>query len=106
MLPTAAVALAHTEQGALLVDPDEAEEAAAMGVVTLAYPHHQRLTDGGAAGPRPELEVAEGLLACHTAGRCSVEEYAAALQAGVQGCRGLAGFVRRALAQQAPGALG
>ncbi len=111
------MALAHTPAGELLLDPDEAEEAAAAAVVTLAYATHQDLleqqqgpcNDGGgqpgsgtdAAAPwRRRLSASPGLLTCHTAGRCRLAQYGAALEAGPAACLALAGFMHESLTRQ------
>jgi hypothetical protein len=106
------VAVSHTPQGVLLLDPDESEESSAAAVVTLAYPHHHDLppapsgggstsTSSSAPPGGQQLALGPGLLACHTAGRCSLQQYSASLEAGAAACRALAGFMHQSLASQA-----
>lgn len=98
-LCAAAVAVAHTQQGQLLLDPDEAEEAAAASVTTLAWPHHHTLDTSTSGEAQQELLVEEGLLACITLGRASAAQLSAALDTGARACSGLAGFMHTTLQQ-------
>jgi hypothetical protein len=119
------VCAAFTGSGALLLDPDAAEEASARAVLTLAFPYRQRLEaeqqQQGQQGqpeqgqqqqqqqqqPQPAAEgqpqggarlvVDDGALAVHATGRFTSEQLLVACEAARRGCGGVANFVRLSL---------
>lgn len=109
----AAVNVALSSDGTLLMDPDEEEEAAAMAVFSLAYPYRhsleaessgqqQQAEAAAAAGAgeqqqQQQLVVDEGVLMCHATGRFTTEQLAVAMDACRKGCAGIAKFARMSL---------
>mmetsp|Transcript_17594 Transcript_17594/g.37994 ORF Transcript_17594/g.37994 Transcript_17594/m.37994 type:complete len:242 (+) Transcript_17594:63-788(+) len=84
------VSCALGEGGALLLDPDAGEEQAALAVVSLAFPYHFDLTAGG-KGMRV---VQEEVLASHTWGCCSLDQYLDVMTVAKLACGQLADFSR------------
>ncbi|KAK9840941.1 hypothetical protein WJX81_001421 [Elliptochloris bilobata] len=86
-----AATLAKTSEGVLLVDPDAAEEEAADAVATLAF-----AARGEAPGDvAPTL--ADGVLACRSAGPLSDGDFLAAVDLGRAAARCVAVFARASL---------
>lgn len=113
--PAAGVCVAFGADGSVVIDPDEAEEAAARSVVTVAYPAcHTLVTPDGAAAAAAsgghlqqlqqqqqhkerQLVVPDETLLVASRGPLQVQQLASALATARQGCEGVSRFVHLGL---------
>lgn len=106
----AATACCISADSQLLLDPEAQEEQAASSVITLAFPYHFNFPPpvkmeaaagdgGGSADVAPVLSMSQGVMASHTLGSFTTQQYFTVLDACWAGSSRVAEFSRAALAK-------